>query len=51
MTRCVVRRPSGYSRRELKVTLLPQEKKAIETRGTSNVAAYNAYLMARDQWA
>lgn len=34
----------------LKVRLLPQEKKAIETRGTSNAEAYNLYLMARQQW-
>jgi adenylate cyclase len=34
----------------LKVTLLPKEKKAIENRGTSNVEAYNLYLMARQQW-
>jgi adenylate cyclase len=34
----------------LKVTLLPGEKKAIENRGTSNVEAYNLYLMARQQW-
>ena len=34
----------------LKVKLLPKEKKAIETRGTSNVDAYNLYLMARQQW-
>jgi len=34
----------------LKVKLLPQEKKAIENRGTSNVDAYNLYLMARQQW-
>ena len=34
----------------LKITLLPEEKKAIETRGTSNVDAYNVYLMARQQW-
>jgi adenylate cyclase len=34
----------------LKVKLLPEEKKAIETRGTSNVDAYNLYLMARQQW-
>jgi adenylate cyclase len=34
----------------LKVTLLPAEKKAIEARGTSNVEAYNLYLMARQQW-
>ena len=34
----------------LKVKLLPAEKKAIETRGTSNADAYNLYLMARQQW-
>ena len=34
----------------LKVKLLPTEKKAIESRGTSNVDAYNVYLMARQQW-
>jgi adenylate cyclase len=34
----------------LKVKLLPGEKKAIEARGTSNVEAYNLYLMARQQW-
>jgi adenylate cyclase len=34
----------------LKITLLPAEKKAIESRGTSNVDAYNLYLMARQQW-
>ncbi len=34
----------------LRVKLLPQEKKAIETRGTSSVDAYNLYLMARQQW-
>ena len=34
----------------LKVKLLPAEKKAIEKRGTSNVDAYNLYLMARQQW-
>jgi adenylate cyclase len=34
----------------LKVKLLPTEKKAIEKRGTSNVEAYNLYLMARQQW-
>ena len=34
----------------LKVTLLPKEKKAIEKRGTSNVDAYDLYLMARQQW-
>ncbi len=31
----------------LKLKLLPEEKKAIERRGTSNVEAYNLYLMAR----
>jgi adenylate cyclase len=34
----------------LKVKLLPAEKKAIEQRGTSNVDAYNLYLMARKYW-
>ena len=34
----------------LRVKLLPGEKKAIETRGTANVEAYNLYLMARQQW-
>lgn len=34
----------------LKVRLLPQEKKAIENRGTGNVDAYNLYLMARQLW-
>ena len=33
----------------LQVKLLPEEKKAIETRGTSSVEAYNLYLMARQQ--
>ena len=31
----------------LKLKLLPDEKKAIEQRGTVNVEAYNLYLMAR----
>jgi adenylate cyclase len=31
----------------LKVKLLPEEKQAIERRGTENVEAYNLYLMAR----
>ncbi|HJW46127.1 MAG TPA: TIR domain-containing protein [Lysobacter sp.] len=31
----------------LKLKLLPDEKKAIEQRGTANVEAYNLYLMAR----
>jgi adenylate cyclase len=34
----------------LKIKLLPEEKKAIEHRGTNNVDAYNLYLMARQQW-
>ena len=34
----------------LKVKLLPDEKKAIENRGTSSVEAYSLYLMARQQW-
>jgi adenylate cyclase len=34
----------------LKVKLLPREKSAIESRGTSNVEAYDLYLMARQQW-
>ncbi|MEO7635120.1 MAG: TIR domain-containing protein [Sphingomicrobium sp.] len=35
----------------LKLTLLPQEKKAIEQRGTTNIEAYNLYLLARQYWA
>jgi adenylate cyclase len=31
----------------LKLRLLPEEKEAIEHRGTTNVEAYNLYLMAR----
>jgi adenylate cyclase len=34
----------------LRVKLLPEEKKAIEARGTSNIEAYNLYLMARQHW-
>jgi adenylate cyclase len=34
----------------LKVKLLPQEKKAIEDRGTTNAEAYNLYLLARQYW-
>ena len=34
----------------LRVKLLPDEKRAIETRGTASVEAYNLYLMARQQW-
>ena len=35
----------------LKLKLLPEEKKAIEQRGTTNLQAYNLYLMARQQYA
>jgi adenylate cyclase len=34
----------------LELKLLPEEKKAIEDRGTSNAEAYRFYLMARQQW-
>ena len=34
----------------LKLKLLPEEKKAIETRGTDNVDAYNLFLMARQYY-
>jgi adenylate cyclase len=34
----------------LKVRLLPEEKKAIEQRGTTSVEAYNLYLMAHGYW-
>jgi len=34
----------------LKLKLLPEEKKAIERRGTDNVEAYNLYLMARQTY-
>ncbi len=34
----------------LKVKLLPDEKKAIEQRGTTNVEAYKLYLLARQYW-
>jgi len=34
----------------LKLKLLPEEKKAIEKRGTQNAEAYNLYLLARDYW-
>jgi adenylate cyclase len=34
----------------LKLRLLPAERKAIETRGTSNAEAYNLFLMARQYW-
>ena len=34
----------------LKLKLLPEEKKAIEQRGTTSAEAYNLYLMARSYW-
>jgi len=34
----------------LELKLLPEEKAAIEERGTSNAEAYRFYLMARQQW-
>jgi adenylate cyclase len=34
----------------LQLKLLPEEKKAIENRGTASVDAYNLYLMARQHW-
>ncbi len=34
----------------LKLKLLPEEKKAIEQRGTENVEAYNLYLLARQSY-
>ena len=34
----------------LKLKLLPEEKKAIERRGTDSVEAYNLYLMARSYY-
>ena len=34
----------------LKLKLLPEEKKAIETRGTESADAYNLYLMARQYY-
>ncbi len=34
----------------LKLKLLPEERKAIEHRGTSSAEAYNLYLMARQLW-
>ena len=34
----------------LKVKLLPEEKRAIENRGTANADAYNLFLMARQYW-
>jgi adenylate cyclase len=34
----------------LKLKLVPEEKKAIEQRGTDNVEAYNLYLMARQYY-
>ena len=34
----------------LKLKLLPEEKEAIEKRGTSSPEAYNLYLLARQYW-
>jgi adenylate cyclase len=34
----------------LKLRLLPQEKQAIESRGTTNAEAYNLYLLGRQYW-
>lgn len=34
----------------LRVTLLPDERRAIANRGTSNADAYNLYLLARRHW-
>jgi adenylate cyclase len=34
----------------LKLKLMPDEKKAIEKRGTTNAEAYNLYLLARQYW-
>ena len=34
----------------LKLKLLPEEKKAIERRGTDNAEAYNLFLLARQSW-
>jgi adenylate cyclase len=34
----------------LKLKLLPEEKKAIEQRGTQSAEAYNLYLLARQYW-
>jgi adenylate cyclase len=34
----------------LKLKLLPQEKKAMEQRGTTNADAYDLYLLARQYW-
>jgi adenylate cyclase len=34
----------------LRVTLLPEEKKAMEQRGTTNVEAYKLNLLARQYW-
>ena len=36
--------------RALELKLMPSEEEAIERRGTENAAAYNLYLMARQQW-
>src|SRR5205823_3771865 len=38
---------SGAIVKALKLRLLPEEKQAIEQRGTSNIESYDLYLMAR----
>ena len=35
----------------LKLKLLPEEKKALENRGTTSAEAYDLYLMGRQYWA
>src|SRR5580698_9370350 len=46
-----VRKAAGRARvKALKLKLVPEEKKAIEQRGTDNVEAYNLYLMARQTY-
>jgi adenylate cyclase len=41
---------SGAIVSQLKIKLLPNEKKAIEQRGTANADAYNLFLKARQSW-
>jgi adenylate cyclase len=35
----------------LKLKLLPEERRAIEVRGTDSAEAYNLFLMARQEWS
>ena len=49
-SRCRTRSPQAIVK-ALKLKLLPEEKKAIEQRGTTNAEAYNFYLMARQHYA